>query len=187
MTRLLARGRTVAALALLLAAGLGLFAATQPWRTVTLIDERALSLTGQDLAGGLTIMALTCLVLGIVLAIAGRIWKYVLGALALVLGAAILAHVQASLGGIDAAMEALVAEATGIAGTGQAAEVAETRSGGGTPVAGMIAGGLAVLAGLWVLTTAHRWPARAKRASRYERTGSGLAWDVMDDGEDPTR
>ena len=50
-----------------------------------------------------------------------------------------------------------------------------------------LAGLVAAAAGVWVLITARRWPARARRAARYERSGSGLAWDVMDDGDDPTR
>nr|WP_241429177.1 Trp biosynthesis-associated membrane protein [Agrococcus sp. ARC_14] len=183
---MLARGRAIAAIGLLLAAGLGLLAATQPWGSATLVDGRVLSAAGQDLAGSLTIVSLACAVLALVLPIAGRIWRYILGALALALGAAIVLDVQASRGEVGRAIDALVAEATGLAGSAQTAEVA-TLTAHGWPDAGMAAGVLAALVGIWVLATAHRWPARAKRAARYERSGSGLAWDVMDDGEDPTR
>lgn len=186
MNRLLTRGRMIAALALLVAAALGLVAATQPWGSVTLIDGRVLSATGQDLAGALTIMSLACAVLALVLLIAGRIWRYVLGGLALLLGGALIAHALAAQAGVLAALHALVAEATGIAGSAQTEEIT-TLSVHGTPGFGIGAGALAIVAALWVLASAHRWPTRAKRAARYERTGSGLAWDVMDDGEDPTR
>ncbi|GEK80506.1 Trp biosynthesis-associated membrane protein [Agrococcus baldri] len=186
MTRLLARGRTVAALALLLAAALGLVAATQPWGSATLVDGRVLTATGQDLAGAVTVMSLACAVLALVLPIAGRVWRYVLGGLALLLGGALIAHVSAARAGVQGAIDALIAEATGLAGSAQADEVASLAQ-HGTPGFGIAAGGFAIVAALWVLATAHRWPARAKRAARYERTGSGLAWDVMDDGEDPTR
>lgn len=186
MSRLLARGRTIAALTLLLAAALGLIAATQPWGSATLVDGRVLSATGQELAGALTIISLACAVLALVLPIAGRIWRYVLGALALLLGAGLILHVTGARGGVEAALDALVAEATGLSGTAQGAEIA-ARTLEGAAGFGIAAGCLAIAVALWVLATAHRWPARAKRTARYERSGSGLAWDVMDDGEDPTR
>ena len=186
MTRLLARGRTVAAVGLLLAAALGLLAATQPWGSALLVDGRLLTATGQDLAGGLTILALACAVLALVLPIAGRVWRAVLGLLALALGAGLVTQVLATRDGVRAVLDALVAEATGIAGSAQSAEVARIAV-DGWPAAGIAAGAVAVLVGLWVLVTGHRWPARTPRAARYERSGSGLAWDVMDDGEDPTR
>lgn len=186
MTRLLARGRSIAAVALLLAAALGLLAATQSWGSVRLLDGRVLVATGQQIAGGLTIMALACAVLALVLPIAGRLWRTILGVLALALGAGLIAHVLATRDSIRGALDALVAEATGIAGTGQSAEIAEVVV-DSWPWVGVAAGALAIAVGLWVLATAHRWPAKAKRTARYERTGSGLAWDVMDDGEDPTR
>lgn len=186
MTRLIARGRTVAAVGLLLAAALGLLAATQPWGSATLVDGRVLTATGQQLAGGLTILSLACAVLALVLPIAGRVWRYVLGALALALGAGLIAHVASARALVGSAIDGLVAEATGLAGSAQSAEVAALAQ-HGTPIAGIAAGVVAVATALWVLVTAHRWPARVARAARYERSGSGLAWDVMDDGEDPTR
>lgn len=186
MTGVLARGRLVATLGLLLAAGLGLLAATQPWASATLLDGRAVAPTGQSLAGALTVMALACAVLALVLPIAGRVWRYVLGALAALLGVGLIAHVAAARAGVDAAVAALIADATGLAGTAQQGEIAALAT-TAWPTAGLVAGALAALVGAWVLATAHAWPAKAKRSARYERTGSGLAWDVMDDGEDPTR
>lgn len=186
MSALLERGRAVASIAMLLAAALGLLAATQPWGSAALVDGRALATTGQELAGGLTVMALACAVLALVLPIAGRAWRYVLGALALLLGVALAVHVQGARGGVAHALEARIAEATGLAGTAQGAEVAAAAA-TAWPDAGIAAAAVSLAAALWVLTTAHRWPARAKRAARYERTGSGLAWDALDDGEDPTR
>jgi hypothetical protein len=186
VSRLLARGRTVASVLLLLAAALGLLSATQPWASVVLVDGRTLAATGQQLAGALTVMALACAVLALVLPLAGRVWRIVLGLLALALGAGLIAHVSTAQAGIGRALDVLVADATGISGSAQAAEVASLVA-DGWQGAGLAAGAAAALAGAWVLATGHRWPARAKRAARYERTGSGLAWDAMDDGEDPTR
>ncbi len=186
MRSLLARGRSIATAGMLLAAALGLLAATQPWGSATLLDGRVLAATGQELAGGVTVMALACAVLALLLPIAGRAWRYVLGALAALLGTALVAHVQGARAGVANALEARIAEATGLAGTAQGAEVAAV---GATawPDAGLAAGAVAVAAAAWVLASSHRWPERAPRAARYERTGSGLAWDAMDDGEDPTR
>ncbi|MCR8671764.1 hypothetical protein NWP09_11505, partial [Agrococcus sp. HG114] len=103
-------GRTIAVVALLAAGGLGLLAATQPWRTVVLVDGRTIAATGQQLAGGLTILALACVALALVLPIAGLAWRFALGALAVLLGGLTAAHVVASAAGADRAVEALVAE-----------------------------------------------------------------------------
>ncbi|WP_306233300.1 Trp biosynthesis-associated membrane protein [Agrococcus beijingensis] len=179
-------GRVVAVLCLLAAGALGLVAATQPWAQVELADGRGLAVAGQDLAGGLAILSLACVALALVLPIAGVVWRFVLAGLAIVLGALMAVHASSAVGGIDAAVEAVVAEATGIAGAAQAAEIT-TRTAAPWPWLAVAAGVLAALVGVWVMITARRWPAKAQRAARYERTGSGLAWDVMDDGEDPTR
>ncbi|WP_347757434.1 Trp biosynthesis-associated membrane protein [Agrococcus sp. ProA11] len=186
MSRLLVRGRSVAVLLLLLAAALGVLSATQPWGSALLTDGRALAVTGQELASGVTIMSLSLAVLALVLPIAGIAWRFILGALAAILGAGLIAHVLGTRGGILAALDARVAEATGIAGSGQAAEIVELAV-HGWPALGVASGAIAIAAGLWVGGSARSWPARAPRAARYERTGSGLAWDAMDDGEDPTR
>lgn len=179
------RGRLAAVLALLAAGALGLLAATQPWASVALVDGRQLAVAGQELAGGLTILSLASVALALVLPIAGLVWRFALGALGVALGALTAVHALASRAGITAAVDALVAEATGLAGTAQAAEVASVTE-GPWPIVGAVAGLVAVAGGLLAIVTARRWPERAHRAERYERS-SGLAWDVMDDGEDPTR
>lgn len=179
-------GRIVAVLGLLLAGALGVLSATQPWGSATLRDGRELVVAGQDVAGALTTLSLAVIALALVLPLAGRIWRLVLGALALGLGALLAVHAGSARAGIDAAVGALVADATGLAGSAQRAELAASAS-SAWPLVGVAAGVVAAAAGAWVLATAGRWPARAQRAARYERSGSGLAWDVMDDGDDPTR
>ena len=179
-------GRVVAVLGLLLAGALGLLSATQPWGSATLRDGRELAVAGQDVAGAMTTLSLATVALALVLPLAGPVWRLVLSALALLLGALLTAHAATAPAGVDAAIATVVADATGLAGSAQQAELAAT-AGSGWPLVGIAAGALAAAVGLWVLVTARRWPARAPRTARYERSGSGLAWDVMDDGEDPTR
>lgn len=186
MKRLLARGRSITVVLLLVAAALGLVAATQPWGSVELTDGRVLSVAGSELAGGTTIMALALAVLALVLPIAGVLWRVLLGVLAVILGAGLVAHVQSTRDGVSAALDTRVADATGIAGSAQGAEIVGVVV-HGWPALGIAGGAIAVIAGVWAALSARRWPARATRAARYERTGSGLAWDAMDDGEDPTR
>lgn len=173
-------------LLLLLAAALGLLTATQPWGSVELTDGRVLSVAGGQLAGGVTIMALALAVLALVLPISGIVWRFLLGVLAAILGIGLIAHVQSTRDGVLAVLDARVADATGIAGSGQGSEIVETVV-NGWPVLGVVSGAIAIVAGLWAAISARSWPARPTRAARYERTGSGLAWDAMDDGEDPTR
>lgn len=179
-------GRVVAVLGLLLSGALGLLSATQPWGSATLLDGRELAVAGQDVAGALTTLSLASVALALVLPLAGRVWRLVLGALALLLGGLLAAHAAASRDGVGTALEALVADATGLAGTAQQAELAASST-TAWPVLGAVVGALGAAVGVWVLVTARRWPERAARAARYERSGSGLAWDVMDDGDDPTR
>lgn len=186
MKRLLARGRSITVVLLLLAAALGLLAATQPWGSARLTDGRVLSVAGSELAGGVTIMALALAVLALVLPISGVAWRVLLGVLAAILGAGLVAHVQATRVDIVAALDTRVADATGIAGSAQGAEIVATVV-HGWPALGIVSGAIAIVAGAWAALSARSWPARATRAARYERTGSGLAWDAMDDGEDPTR
>ncbi|MFA4841955.1 MAG: Trp biosynthesis-associated membrane protein [Agrococcus sp.] len=178
--------RLVAVLALLLAGAMGLLAATQPWGSATLVDGRELAVAGQDVGGAMTTLSLAIVALALVLPLAGRVWRLVLGALALLLGALLAVHAATAQTGVEAAIATLVADATGLAGSAQQTELAATAS-TAWPVVGVAAGALTAAVGVWVLVTARRWAARASRAARYERSGSGLAWDVMDDGEDPTR
>lgn len=180
------RARLVAVLGLLAAGGLGLLAATQPWAQASLVDGRELAASGQDVVASLPILAFVLVALALVLPIAGRAWRYVLGALAILAGGLLVAEAWGGAAEAAAALVALIAEATGLAGAAQQAEVA-ARTLTGWPGAAIAGGALGALVGAWVLVTGARWPARAARAARYERTGSGLAWDVMDDGEDPTR
>ncbi|GAA3600317.1 Trp biosynthesis-associated membrane protein [Agrococcus terreus] len=183
---MLRRARTISVLGLLAAGALGLLAATQPWAMVTLVDGRELTTSGQGVAASLSIVAFVCIATALVLPIAGRWWRVVLGALAVLAGGALAAEAWGARARVDEAVAELVAEATGLAGSAQQAEIARLAA-TGWPDAAVAGGALAVLVGAWVLATGHRWPARAARAARYERTGSGLAWDAMDDGEDPTR
>jgi MFS family permease len=180
------RGRLIAVLGLLLAGALGLLSATQPWGSATLVDGRVLTIAGQDVAGAMTTLSLAIVALALVLPFAGRVWRLVLGALALLLGALLGVHAGAARVGVGDAIAALVADATGLAGSAQQAELASGAITGWSFI-GIAAGALAAAVGVWVLATARRWPERSSRAARYERNGSGLAWDVMDDGEDPTR
>ncbi|ROR67049.1 Trp biosynthesis-associated membrane protein [Agrococcus jenensis] len=178
--------RIAAVLGLLLAGAMGLLAATQPWGSATLIDGRVLAVAGQDVAGAMTTLSLATVALALVLPIAGKVWRLVLGALALLLGALLAVHAGGAQAGVAGALTTLVADATGLAGTAQQAELTATAT-TAWPLVGIAAGIVAAAVGVWVLITARRWPARARRAARYERSGSGLAWDVMDDGDDPTR
>ncbi len=178
--------RVLAVLGLLAAGALGLLAATQPWGSATLQDGRELAVAGQDVAGGMTTLSLATVALALVVPLAGPVWRIVLGALALLLGTLLAVHAGGARTGVADALAALVADATGLAGSAQQAELASTAT-TAWPVLGIAAGVLGAAAGAWVLATARRWPARPRRAARYERSGSGLAWDVMDDGDDPTR
>lgn len=181
-----ARGRLVAVLGALAGGGLGVLAATQPWGSATLVDGRALEVAGQEAAGALVLLALSSVALGLVLAIARPRGRVVLGVLAVVLGGLTIAQALAGADRVDDVLHERIADATGLSGAAQAAEVAALAL-TGWPTASVVGGAIVALVGAWALLTGARWPERGQRSDRYERTGSGLAWDVMDDGEDPTR
>ncbi|MGO3648332.1 Trp biosynthesis-associated membrane protein, partial [Agrococcus casei] len=45
---------------------------------------------------------------------------------------------------------------------------------------------LAAVAAAFAAATVHRWPTAAKKADRYDMRSGALAWDALDDGDDPT-
>ena len=175
------RGKMTAVLLALAALALLGFAPTRVWAIVEAAEIETFTVTGAELAPALPALALVVGAVTLALVFARRRLAMLIGAMFVLVGvlASVLAlgvseqaaavrsgvesrsgvtHVQPSSFEIDAVMQWLT-------------------------VVGAV---LAVAAGVWIEATSHRWPTPAKAPDRYDARSGALAWDVLDEGEDPT-
>ncbi|SDH10429.1 Trp biosynthesis-associated membrane protein [Agrococcus jejuensis] len=174
-----ARGRIVAVLAHLVGGALILAGSVLVWATVVPADAPSVELDGTTVAPALAPVALTLGALGLALTIASPIVARVLAILGVAvvgIGATHLAQRVATLG--DTIADAASA-ATGVT-TLDAAST--TTAAPALAVVGLV---LALASAVWAFVTAPHWQ-RRQAQQRFERAESGLAWDALDDGEDPT-
>jgi hypothetical protein len=134
-------------------AGLVLLAGSQPW-AVEAETEAVRDAPTAILAVGLAQLALVG-----ALAIAGPVFRIVLGVLAALLGLCVV----------------LVVVVTGEWSTAW-------------PALAVAGGTLFILGGLFVAITARAWPAGGRKYSRTRLAGGGAVadWDALSEGEDPT-
>jgi len=192
-----AQARRIRMLALLLpvvAAAAAFLAWSQPWVLATLDDGRVVVAGGDAAAPALPPLALAALALVGALALAGPVFRIILGLLQALLGAGIIASGALVLSDPLAAAAPRITEATGVAGVEGVRplvlEVATTV----WPWAAIAAGAAAVLIGLAIAATATRWPARSRRYDAVRTTPADGAprldrldaWDALSDGDDPT-
>lgn len=191
------RARRIRMLALLLpvvAAAAAFLAWSQPWVLATLDDGRVVVAGGDVAAPALPPLALAALALVGALALAGPVFRVILGLLQALLGAGIAASGALVLSDPLAAAAPRITEATGVAGVEAVRPLVETLGTTAWPGAAIVAGAAAVLIGLAIAATATRWPARSRRydavrtapvdgAQRLDRLD---AWDALSDGDDPT-
>jgi hypothetical protein len=180
---------TIAAIGVV--AGLTLITTTQTWWTVHLATK-SLPIAGTVAAPALTALTLCALVLAAALALAGPVFRLILGLLQLLLSFTIVFSSVISLVRPDQPSEAAVQAATGIAGT--ASIDALIRSVTLTPwgFAAVVLGVVAFLVGVWLLATFRYWPVASRKyqAVRFEPADgprdSVIDWDALSDGQDPT-
>ncbi|AMB58371.1 Trp biosynthesis-associated membrane protein [Microterricola viridarii] len=180
----------------LLSAVLALIAWTQTW-VVAHVEGLTVSVDGAAAAPALSALALAGLALGGALAIAGPVFRIVLGLLEVLLGVAVVIASSAAIINPAAAAISNVTTLTGIAG--DTAVLALISDAGITawPWLGVLAGVLFAAAGVGVLVTSRRWPGpgRKYQAVRLEHAdGAPLSakdaaidnWDELSRGSDPT-
>ncbi|MGF3052552.1 Trp biosynthesis-associated membrane protein [Microbacterium sp. YY-03] len=191
------RARLLSVLGILAGGLFGLIASTQTWLDATINDGAAepIHVAG---AGAIALMAplsLAAIAAAITLAIAGVAFRYVLGALAVIIGAAMLVmNVRLITGASALDVAAAVTEATGIAG--DSAIIAMVTELTLTPwvTVTVVAWLLITAGGLLTLVTAKSWAASGKK---YRTSTAGTAhtgpldkidsWDDLSRGEDPTQ
>jgi uncharacterized membrane protein (TIGR02234 family) len=189
------RLRLLTILGLAALAGLELAAATQTWWTVRLSTE-SISVAGTVAAPALSALALTGLALAAALAIAGPVFRFILGILQLLLAFTVILTSAISVGDPQKSSESVVSKATGIAGDESIRAL--IKSVGLTPwgPVAICCGAVALLAGVFLLASFRRWPT-ASRKYQAVRFASGvnpetgerdavIDWDALSDGKDPT-
>ncbi|PPH93832.1 Trp biosynthesis-associated membrane protein [Rathayibacter sp. AY1D3] len=202
------RLKYTAILGVVLLAALELTSSTQTWSTLTLAaiegEGQRIDVAGTVAAPALSALALAGLALAAALAIAGPVFRIVLGVLQAVLGASVVLAAATALGDPVRAGASLVTEATAIAGEQSVAALVASSSATAWPVVALVCGVLTALLGIGVLATSRRWLGAArKRASRFEpadgyghgastvQTDDGdidpvVSWDELSRGDDPT-
>lgn len=174
-----ARGRVVAVLAFLLGGALILAASVVSWATVRPVDVAAVTLDGTAVAPALAPVALTLGALGLALTLGSPIVARVLAVLGVGIVAIGATHLAQRVAAIDATIADAASTATGI--TTLDAPSTTTAA----PILAVVGLVIALAAAIWAFITAPAWQ-RRRAQQRFERAESGLAWDALDDGDDPT-
>jgi hypothetical protein len=181
------RLRLLSMAAIVVAAGVVSLAWSQTWYLLRL--SGAEYPVGGDVAGGALLpLALASLTLVLALALAGPVFRVILGLLDALLGVCVVVVAAWSLSDpVRASMPVLV-DATGLSAQEPLsfASIVTTP----WPVVGLIGGVLMIVTGLGVAVTARAWPTSGGRYTRSRlETAEGDAvndWDALSEGDDPT-
>lgn len=182
-----------------LADALILAAWTQTWLSISLVGvgphSGALAVVGSVAAPALSALALAGLALVAALAIAGPVFRIVLGLLEAAIGACVVISSITVLASPATAGAAAVTEATGVAGNQSTVDLVAATSLTAWPAITLVLGIVLGLAGLATVVTHRRWPGPSKkyqtvRFTQVETAPSADpvgAWDDLSRGDDPTR
>jgi len=167
-----------------------LLAWSQDWFLVRLAGAEH-PVGGDVAAGAVAALALTAFALVAALALAGPVFRVVLGALtALVGGTAVLVALFVLAEPI-VAVAPYLSEQSGISGLDSLTELVEGIAATAWPWVSVGVGAILALAGVAVIVTSARWPSSGRRFSRepFEAAEGGSAideWDALSHGDDPT-
>ncbi|GAB3617487.1 hypothetical protein GCM10027416_20440 [Okibacterium endophyticum] len=185
-------------LVLLALSGFAMISWTQDWFTAAVTVQpgtvEPTAVDGQSAAPAIMALGISGLALAAALAIAGRLFRVVLGVLTTLIGLCIA--LSAFLAIIDpvTASEPAVTAVTGIAGHDSVAALINGAEQTAWPVLALAAGLGIGAAGVAVCATSRRWPGssrryRAPRLERDDRVSEHDAvdsWDDLSRGDDPT-
>jgi len=174
-------------------AGLTLAAWTQTWYTIDLDGSPSVEATGSAAAPALTALALSELVLVGAIAIAGPFFRFVLGALQVLLGGTIALSAGLAVYSPVVASASVVTKATGVEGHSSIAELVTGVASSVWPIVSLAAGVLIVVLGVAIIVTSKAWPGSTRKyqAIKVEpdpRSRSSVDdWDSLTRGGDPTK
>lgn len=192
-----ARLRLLAIVVPLVSSVLAFLAWSQPWVEVTLTDGRELVAYGDVAAPAVPPLAIAALALVGALALAGPVFRVVLGLLQALLGAGIIASGVLTITDPVQSAAATITTATGVEGLDSVRALALQSATTGWPSFAIVAGALGVAIGVITALTASRWPQRTRRFDAVRLAPSDDsesaptpdrqdAWDALSDGDDPT-
>ena len=193
------RLKTLLLVTAVLADALILAAWTQTWLSISLVGvgphSGALDVVGSVAAPALSALALAGLALVAALAIAGPVFRIILGLLEAVIGACVMISSIAVLASPATAGAAAVTEATGVAGSQSTIDLVAATTLTAWPAITLVLGVVLALAGLATVLTHRRWPGPSKKyqAVRFTQVETAPsadpvgAWDDLSRGDDPTR
>lgn len=185
---------------------LALIGSTQTWVQVTLTAGaaavREVSVSGSAANAALTPIAVAAVITAVVLAIAGNVFRYVLGALTVLFGAAITVMSWSATNNPVSLASSRIAEVSGLTGVRQT-EIVQSSSLSAWPWLTVLAGVIVLLAGLIALLTMRTWPVGGRKyqsstepqqfthpqmasADSHAQPDRIAHWDAQNDGEDPT-
>ena len=178
-------------------AAIALLAWSQTWIEVTLDDDRVLAVGGGVAAPAIPPLAIAGLALVGALALAGIVFRVILGLMQAVLGVGIVASAAVALADPVLAASSSITEATGIEGSSSVREIVTQSVSTAWPVVALAVGLAAIVVGIGISATAHHWPGRVRKYDALrtvdtapQAPGDGRhdvdAWDALSDGDDPT-
>lgn len=213
--RFTARIKMSVILAIILAGALGMLSSTQSWYVLHLSETAdhpaGLDVPGTTAAPALTALSLAAIAMAAALAIAGRLIRFVLGVLGIIIGACILLSAIAAMANPIDSGTPVITSVTGISGETSTRALVESFDSSFWPALALIAGTLAIVGGLAVIVTGSRWPGGSKRyqAVSFEPAAHGETkqsdepaahedaqtrkdeaidnWDELSRGDDPTQ
>lgn len=191
------RGRSLSAIGLLLAGGIGIISSTQTWLTVTRADAaEPILVPGADAMALLAPLSLAVLAIGAALTLVGMVLRYVFASLALI-GGLLLSWWTAEVLFTTpiSAVAPTVTETTGLAGTATVTDMIASIEPSAWPMIALIGWLILIVTAIFALATAHQWKRGGRRfqtdtAADDEHDGPVDAidsWDDLSRGSDPTR
>jgi hypothetical protein len=184
------RLRGISLVAVLAVGGLAILAWSQQWFLVRLSGTEFP--VGGDVAGGAVFpLALASFALVAALALAGAVFRVILGVLEAFIGVGVIASTTFALADPVTAMAPALSKKLGISGPESLHAVVTGTVATAWPAVAIVAGALMVLAGLAIAVTGRAWPVSGRK---YTRTRAASAapgdpvqdWDALSDGDDPT-
>ncbi len=185
--------------------GLTMMTWTGQWFTLQLAGNQTgrpeLSVGGSVAAPALVALSLAGLALVAALAMAGPVFRIVLGVLQGLIGVCVLLSALVAITDPIAASAPVITKATGVAGSGSMNRLVQAVGQSAWPWIALLLGAVSVALGIIIVVTARRWPGSSRRyqAVRFsaETTGDGSPaarasgssvddWDDLSRGQDPT-
>jgi uncharacterized membrane protein (TIGR02234 family) len=185
------RLRLLTILAIPVFAALTMLSVTQTWWTVE-VAGRSLEIAGTVASPALSALALAGLALTAALAIAGPVFRIVMGLLQTAIGVTVIFATISSVNDPITTSTTIITDATGVAGSESVASLVDQVVVTGWPWLAVISGALSLLVGVFLLLTARRWPVASRKYQtvRLEEPGAPRNsigdWDALSDGADPT-